>query len=274
MIGTKSLTFGKISGHAIMIVLSIICAFPLLWMFLNAFKPVGEIYDMTIFPRNPTLENFQQAWTGIPMLRLLTNTMVMGVLQTTAQLLTSLLAAYAFSRWSFVGDKVFYLLFAFTWLIPVQTTIVPNYVLLNQLGWLNTMQGLVVPHIASAFAVLLLFQSFKSFPRELSDAARIDGASSWGTLWRVIVPNLRSTLGALSILLFISAWNEYLWPLFVTRKLESATVQVGLQAFLTMEGDDWGALMAAATIASLPVFVIYMVLRRQVIESFLKSGLR
>jgi sn-glycerol 3-phosphate transport system permease protein len=198
----------------------------------------------------------------------------MASLQMIGQLITALLAAYAFARWKFLGSRVLFALIAMTWLVPFQVTMIPNYVLLSRLGWLNTMTGLVIPHIASAFAVLLLYQNIKSFPTDLVDSARMDGATSWGLLWRVVVPNLRAALAALGILLFISSWNEYFWPLLVTSKLENSVIQIGLQAFMTDQGDLWGPLMAAATMASLPIFVLYLILQRQVIDSFIKSGLR
>jgi multiple sugar transport system permease protein/sn-glycerol 3-phosphate transport system permease protein len=136
------------------------------------------------------------------------------------------------------------------------------------------MAALVIPQVASAFAVILLLQYMRGFPRELIDAARMDGASSWRILWGVIVPNLRAPLAALAILLFISAWNEYFWPLLVTRTIESSVIQVGLQMFLTQEGDQWGPLMAAASLASLPIVVLYIVLQRHVIDAFIRSGLK
>ena len=150
----------------------------------------------------------------------------------------------------------------------------PNYVLVARLGWLDTLAALVVPQLAAAFSIVLMRQYMKAFPRDLLDAAQLDGASSWRTLWGIVVPNLRAPLAALGILLFISTWNEYFWPLLVTRKIENSVIQVGLQMFLTQEGDLWGPLMAAASLASLPIFALYIVLQRQVIDAFIRSGLR
>jgi len=121
---------------------------------------------------------------------------------------------------------------------------------------------------------VLLRQNMKGFPVAILDAARIDGASSWRVLWRIVVPNLRAPLAALGILLFISTWNEYFWPLLVTNKTQDTVIQVGLQMFLTQEGNQWGALMAAASLASLPIFALYIALQRQVIEAFVRSGLK
>jgi ABC-type glycerol-3-phosphate transport system permease component len=151
---------------------------------------------------------------------------------------------------------------------------IPNYVLVADLGLLDTIIALILPHLASAFAVMLLFQAMKSFPKEVIEAARMDGASNWSILWQIMTPNLRASLASLAILLFISTWNEYFWPLLLSRSPENTVVQIGLQMFLTQEGNLWGPLMAASTLASLPILVLYIVLQRQVIESFMKSGLR
>lgn len=273
-VGSERFTLTKFTGHTLMIILSFICVFPVLWMISTSFKAENAIFTLDLIPESPTFDNYTFVWDKIPFGRMMFNTIAMATLQTVFQLLTSILAAYAFARWKFRGDKLIFVLLALTWLVPFQVTMIPNYVLLSDLGWLNSLQGLVVPHIASAFAILLLYQSINGFPQDLIDSARIDGANSWGILWRIIVPNLRSALAALGILLFITSWNEYFWPLLVMRRIDNSVVQIGLQMFMTQEGDLWGPLMAAATMASLPIFVLYLALQRQIIDSFIKSGLR
>jgi ABC-type glycerol-3-phosphate transport system permease component len=198
----------------------------------------------------------------------------MAALVMVSHLVTSILAGYAFARWEFPGSRLLFLLFLGTWLVPFQVVMIPNYVLLARLNWLNTIMGLVAPQLATAFGVILLRQYMKAFPRELLDAARMDGAGSWRALWSIVVPNLKAPIAALAILYFISAWNEYVWPILVTSKPENTVIQVGLQMFLTSEGDQWGPLMAAATIASAPIFLLYLWLQRHVIDAFVRSGLK
>jgi len=270
----RALSFGSVGGHALFVVLSALTLFPIYWMLATSLKPQADIFDAALVPRRPTFENYQFVWQNVPIGRMLLNTFLMAALQTAGQLLTSLLAAYAFARWRFRGDGAIFLLFVGTWLVPLQVTMIPNYVLLARLGWLDSLAALVVPQLAAAFAIVLLRQYMRGFPKDLIDAARIDGASSWRTLWSVVTPNLRAPLGALGILLFISTWNEYFWPLLVTKKIENSVVQVGLQMFLTQEGDLWGPLMAAASLASLPIFGLYVVLQRQVVDAFVRSGLK
>ncbi len=263
-----------ISSHAVLVVLSVVCLAPIYWMLATSLKPPTDIFDRALIPTSVSFENYAFVWQNVPMGRMLLTTFLMAALQTGGQLLTSLLAAFAFARWRFPGDNLLFLLFVGTWLVPLQVTMLPNYVLVARLGWLDTLAALVVPQLAAAFSVVLMRQYMKAFPRDLMDAAQLDGASSWRTLWGIVTPNLRAPLAALGILLFISTWNEYFWPLLVTRRIENSVVQVGLQMFMTQEGDLWGPLMAAASLASLPIFALYLVLQRQVVDAFIRSGLR
>lgn len=265
---------GHLAGHLMLVGLSFLAIFPVYWMLITSLRPANDIFSTSLLPLAATLEHYRTVLESIPIGRMIANTLLMSTAVTVFQILTALLAAYAFGRWRFAGDQVLMGLFALTWLVPFQVTMIPNYVLVTDLNWLDTMAALVVPQIASAFAVLMLYQNIKAFPQELIDAAHIDGAGHWTILWRLIVPNLQSSLAALGILLFIGAWNEYLWPLLVNRSPDSMVVQIGLQMFLTQEGNQWGPLMAAATLASVPILLLYLVLQRQIIEAFMKSGLR
>jgi ABC-type glycerol-3-phosphate transport system permease component len=263
-----------VAGHAILIALCFLTMFPLYWMFVTSLRPANEILSGQLIPSAASLENYVYAWTRVPLGNMLLNTLGMAIGITAGHLLISILAAYPFARWSFPGDRLLFLLFIGTWLVPFQVIMIPNYVLLSRLGWLNTMAGLVIPQLATAFGIILMRQYMKSFPRELLDASVIDGAGNWRILWAVMIPNLRAPLSALGILYFISAWNEYFWPLLVTNKPETTVVQVGLQMFQTAEGDQWGPLMAAAAIASLPIFAMYVLLQRHIIDAFIRSGLK
>ncbi|QAY68504.1 carbohydrate ABC transporter permease [Paenibacillus protaetiae] len=243
-------------------------------MIATSLKTEGDVFSSSIIPLHATLQNYTQAWRAVPMFRMLSNSMVVAIVQTLVQLLTSVLAGYAFTRWEFRGSSLIYGLIALTWLVPFQVIMIPNYVAVSGFGWRDNLLGLIVPNLVSAFAVLQLYNAFKSYPKTLIEAARLDGASDWGLLWRTIVPNLKASIASIGILLFITAWNDYFWPLLVTTKLEHSTVQKGLQMFISSDGNMWGALMAATTITSLPVLIIYLLLQRQIIDSFVKGGLK
>jgi sn-glycerol 3-phosphate transport system permease protein len=264
----------RVAVHALMLSLSLVAVFPVFWMVVSSLKPENEILSARLWPMAPSLDNYVFVLTQIPMLRMLANTTIVAAATAVLQVVTGLLAAYAFVRWRFRLSKVAHGLISLSWLVPFQIVMIPNYVLASRLGLLDTLSGLVIPNAAAAFAVLLLHNAMRSFPREVVEAARMDGAGSWRILWEVVVPNLRATIAAVAILAFISAWNEYFWPLLLSRRMENSVVQMGLQMFMTQEGNLWGPLMAAATLASLPVLAIYLILQRQVIDAFMKSGIR
>ena len=260
-------------GHVLLTVLALFSVFPVYWMFATAFRTPEDALSQSVFPWPLSLENFAYVVDTIPIVGMLANTFGMALLLAVAQLFVALLASYAFAVWEFPGKKLLFLLFVGSWLVPFQVTMIPNYVLVSQMGLLNTIGGVVVPNLCSAFAVMLMRQHMASFPRELLDASQMDGRSSWGTLWLVVVPNLKPALAALGIMLFISAWNEYLWPTLVLQNSD-ALIQVGIRSFLGTEGNNWGAVMAASGLACLPIFLIYIFLQRYVVDAFVRSGLK
>jgi ABC-type glycerol-3-phosphate transport system permease component len=264
----------RLAVHAVMLLLSVLSVFPIYWMIVSSLRPENEIFSASPWPSSPSFENYIFVLTRIPMLEMLVNTTVVAVATAALQVATGLLAAYALVRWRMRLAGVVHGLIALSWLVPFQVTMIPNYVLASRLGLLDTLTGLVVPNAAHAFAILLLYHAMRSFPTEILEAARIDGAKSWKILWQIVTPNMGAPIASLSIIAFISAWNEYFWPLLLSRKPENSVVQIGLQMFMTQEGNLWGPLMAAATLASLPILLIYLVLQRHVIESFMKSGIR
>ncbi|WP_043603899.1 MULTISPECIES: carbohydrate ABC transporter permease [Protofrankia] len=253
--------------------LSLISLFPVYWMFASSLRQPGRIFRQSLLPWPLSLESYRFVFDNLDMSALLANTLVIAVVTAAGQLMVCLLAAYAFAAWEFRGRNILFLMFVATWLIPFQVTMISNYLVLSNLGLLNTLAGVIIPNLCSALAVLMLRQHMQAFPRELLDAARIDGRGSWTILWTVVVPNLRPVLASLSILLFISAWNDYFWPALVLQRANSV-VQLGIRGFLTEEGDNWGALMAASGLACLPVFALYMAMQRQVVDAFVRSGLR
>lgn len=261
-------------GHLVMVVLSIFCLFPVYWMVVTSLRPANAIFETSLWPSSISLDNYAYALNAIPIVHMLGNTLLISAVVTVIQLFTGLLAAYAFARWRFRFDTLVYSLVALTWLVPFQVVMIPNYLLVAQMGLLDSITALILPHFASALAILLLAQSMRSFPKEVIEAARMDGARSWRILWEVMMPNLRGTIASLAILIFISTWNEYFWPLLLSRTPENSVIQIGIQMFMTAEGTQWGPLMAASTMASLPILLIYIVLQRQVIQSFMKSGIR
>ncbi|OLT14349.1 sugar ABC transporter permease [Pseudonocardia sp. CNS-139] len=262
-----------VAAHVALGGLGVLCAFPIYWLYATSLRAPEDVYSPAPLPWPLSVQSYADAFRVLDVGGLLLNTTVMAALIALGQLLTGLLAGYAFAAWDFRGTGLLYLAFVATWLVPFQVTMLPNYVLLARLGVLNTIAGVVLPSLCTALAVMLLRQHVQAFPRELLEAARLDGRGSWSTLWTVVVPNLRPALAALGILLFVNAWNEYFWPALVLQR-SNAVLQLGLRSFMGTEGNDWGPLMATAGLACLPVLVLYLVLQRQIVDGFVRSGLR
>ncbi|MDV6243019.1 carbohydrate ABC transporter permease [Rhodococcus opacus] len=260
-------------GHAVLVAIALGCIFPIYWLLATSLRRPDDVGSLSPVPWPLSLGNYVDATEKVDVIRLLTNTFAVSGVSAAGQLLVALLASYAFAMYSFRFQRLIYLAFVGTWLVPFQVTMLPNYVLLYQMGLINNLVGVIVPTLCSALGVLMLRQHMASFPKELVAAATLDGRSSWSILWTVVVPNLRPALAALSILLFINAWNEYFWPAVVLQR-SNAVVQLGLRSFMGTEGNDWGPMMAVAGLACLPVFALYVVLQRHIVNAFVRSGLK
>lgn len=260
--------------HLLLGALSLACVLPIYWMYATSLRDPADVFESGPLPWPLSLDSYRTVWHDLPIVSLMFSTFCVALFTTLGQLLTSLFAAYAFAAFRFPGRGALYLLFVATWLVPVQVTMLPNYVLLYHLGLLNTLAGVVIPTLCSVMGVLLLRQHLESFPRELLDAARMDGRSSWATLWTVVVPNLRGVLASLAILLFVTAWNEYFWPAVVLQR-SASVLQLGIRGYMSgTEGLQYGPLMAAAGLTCLPVFLLYVVLQRHIVGAFVRSGLK
>lgn len=259
--------------HLTLGVIAAASAFPIYWLVATSLRSPGDVSSMSPMPWPLSVDNYFEAADKVDIVRLMVNTLGVAAASTCGQLLIAILASYAFAVYEFRFSRLLYLAFVGTWLVPYQVTMLPNYVLLNQLGLLNTLSGVVVPALSSALAVLMMRAHMAGFPRELIEAARIDGRSSWSILWTVVVPNLRPALAALAILLFINSWNEYFWPAVVLQS-SNDVLQLGLRSFMGTEGDQWGPMMALAGMACLPVFALYVVLQRHIVNAFVRSGLK
>ena len=262
-------------GHLTLVILCLSIAAPIAVVLSTTFKPPNEVFQATLIPRNPTWQNFQSLFEKAAFAVYLWNSTATTILRVAGQLILATLAAYAFSRFAFRGRTVLFALVLGAMMIPQVLTMIPIYILIAQIGWFDTWWALVVPNLAMPFAIFLLRQHMMTFPRDLLDAAEMDGAGHWRQLWLVVLPNLTPALAALTIILFIDCWNEYFWPLLVTETEASRTLQIGLREFLEEEGySDYGALMAGVTLASIPAIALFLFLQRRVMETFVASGIR
>jgi ABC-type glycerol-3-phosphate transport system permease component len=264
----------RVIGHTALLLICLSVLVPMAVTVSTAFKPDNEIYNINLWPNAPTIANFFRIFDDTPFGIYLWNSVGTTILRVAGQLFIAVLTAYAFARWEFKGRGVLFALVLGAMMIPHQLTMIPIYILIAELQWFDTWRALIIPNLAMPFGVFLLRQHFLSFPKELFDAAEIDGAGHWRSLWLVVLPNLRPALAALTIILFIDCWNEYFWPLLVTDTPDSRTIQVGLRSFVQEDYTDYGALMAGITLASLPALAIFFFFQRQVMETFVSSGIK
>jgi multiple sugar transport system permease protein len=261
--------------HLILITGAIVMIAPLLWMITLSLKPARLTYSPPyLFPDTFEWQNYVQAWDAAPFARYYLNTAIMALGITLGQLLFSSLAAYAFARLKFPGREVLFLILLGTMMLPIQVLIIPSYLTVLSLGWKNSFLALIVPRMVSAFGIFLLRQFYLSIPRDLDEAAFIDGASHFDVWWRIILPLSRPALATLAIFAFLFAWNDFLWPLIVTDDPNMRTIQLGLVMFQGRYSTNWTLLMAGTVTATIPTVIVFLLGQRQFIESIALSGVK
>lgn len=269
---------GRILGRALAYLLvtagGIVMIVPFAWMLSTAFKSGGSAFDYppTWIPRPFTLENFREVWTAVSFGRYFANSLFVAVSITLFEVLTSALAAYAFARLRFPGRDAIFLMYLATLMIPGQVTIIPNFILMRYLGWINTYQGLIIPAAFTAFGTFLLRQYFLSIPRELEEAARVDGASYFETWWRIIMPLSMPAVATLGVFSFMGAWNSFLWPFIMVSTSDMRTLTVALRSLQSEYGTEWGMMMAGSLIAMLPMLIIFLFAQRYFVRGIAISG--
>jgi len=250
---------------------------PLFVVVFTAFKPTAEInaFPPGLTPSTWTLDNFRRILTELPFLRLILNSFIFAGGVTVCALVFDSLAAYALARIDFTGRRALLVVIVATLMIPFQATLIPVYQVVSDLGWVNTYAGMIAPRAADAFGIFLLRQFFVSLPRDLDNAARIDGASEWRVFVQIVLPNARPALLTLATFTFVNNWNDLLWPLVFTNEAEMGTLTSGL-TLLTGPGGiiPYGVMMAGALVAVLPLVVAFSFVQRRFIESVATTGLK
>jgi sn-glycerol 3-phosphate transport system permease protein len=251
-------------------------AFPVYYAFAGAFMGPSELssYPPALVPHAVTGRNFAGAVHAIPLGRQYLNSAVTAGAITLAQLLTSILAAYAFVFLPLRWRAAVFGVFLATLMVPWEAVIIPNYLTLSGWGLGNTYFGLVLPFLASGFGTFMLRQSFRQFPTELRDAARIDGAGHWRFLWRVLVPLNKPSLAAIAVYVFLSAWNQYFWPLIITRTAQMQTLQIGLAGLRDAELADPGLILAGVVLSLLPTLALVVFGQRFIVRGLTAGAVR
>jgi sn-glycerol 3-phosphate transport system permease protein len=262
--------------YLLLTLVAAIVLLPIYVTVVGSLQPGVEFLDFprSLFPTDPTLSVLGDAWEQGNLGQYLLNSALVSVLITVGQVTTSILAAYAFAFLDLPGKTLLFALFMATLMIPTEVSLLVNVETVQDLGWVNSYQALVVPFLAAAFGTFLLRQTFLALPRDLRDAAAVDGLGHARFLWQVAVPLARPALGALAVFSFLSAWNQYLWPLLVADEDRYRTVQIGLRALSRTELSRLNLVMAGTVIAALPIFVLLLLFQRQLIRGLTAGAVK
>lgn len=275
---------------AVVILVVSFMGFPFFWMFLSSLKPNSELFSWPprIFPKTITYQHYLDAVSMFKVGRYFLNSVIVAVFSMLINVFFCSLAGYAFACLDFPHKNLLLTLILATMIVPVQITLIPTFLLVKNFplfggndifgrggsGLLNTYTGLIIPHIMTAFGVFMMRQFYSQFPKELSEAARIDGASEFVIFFRVFFPLSKPGLSALAIFTFTETWNDFLWPLVIIRTDKMRTLQLGLEVFKGRYVNDWGPLMAATTISAIPVILVFILFQRQFMSMGLTSGMK
>lgn len=271
----RGFRLGRIPVHILLIIFAILMFIPFLWMVFSAFKPLDEIFmrPPKILPNAWTVDGFRTAWEGAPFATAYLNSFLVASLVTIITLLTCAMAAYAFARIRFPGNNVLFGIFLATMMVPFQLTIIPLYIILGQLQWIDTLLALIVPAgLFNAFGVFLMRQYVRGIPVELEEAAAIDGAGRVRMFTTIILPLLKTPMTALGIFVFLGQWNDFFRPLIFLNSEEKFTIPLVVNYFKGAYASDWTSLMAATTMAALPMLIIFIIAQKQIVEGIALSG--
>lgn len=279
--GVPRRRFPRLSAVALFVALSlgvVLMVVPFLWMVSTSLKPSGQVLSLPpqFIPEAPTLDAYRTIFDRFPMGRVLLNSTFVAVVSTLGQLIICSMSGYAFARFRFRGRETLFVIYLVTLMIPFAVTIIPQFIVVRNLGWINSYAGLIVPGMFSAFGTFLMRQFFQSIPRELEEAATIDGAGTVRTFFTIIAPLSGPPLATLGLLSFMGSWNNFLWPLLIINDRTLMTLPVALSALqgIYPGQNQWNLLMAGAVVAVVPLMIVFLFAQRWFIEGVASSGLK
>jgi multiple sugar transport system permease protein len=261
---------------AVLIVVSFFVLLPFIWMLSASFRTEGDLTGnpTSLWPSAFTLQNYVQIWTQIPFAQQFLNSIAYAGTVTLVSVVLDSLAGYAFARYDFPGKKLLFIGILITLMLPIQVTFIPVYNLLVHLGWVNSLQGLIVPRIADAFGIFFMRQYFLGLPKDLEEAARIDGASEARIFFRVMLPLATSAVLTIAMFNLLANWNDLLWPLMVTTDPSMETLPAGLALFKGQHVSNYGLLMAGSVLSLIPMLIVFFFVQRRFIEGIATTGLK
>ncbi|WP_404461781.1 carbohydrate ABC transporter permease [Sutcliffiella horikoshii] len=271
----KKLSVGKALLYGILVLYAVITLVPFIWAVSSSFKTLEEIVSGTInfIPKNFTFDNYKQIFLEQELFpRWLLNSLIIGVAGTSLNLLFNSMAGYALARLSFPGRKTLFIIILAVLMIPAQVTMIPNYLILRELGWLNSYQGMIVPAMINATFIFMMRQFFINFPKELEEAAEMDGLSRFGTFFKIVLPLAKPALAAQAIFVFMGFWNDFMRPLIILSDPSMFTLPLGLNTFKGQYISYWNYIMAASMVFTLPVLLLYVFFNRYFIKGISFTG--
>lgn len=262
--------------HIILILVGITALIPFIWMISTSLKGANEVMSASpnFLPKAWRWQNYADAFNQVPFARFYLNTIIVTLTRVVGQIFFSALAAYAFARMRFPGRNLLFVAILAVMMVPGQVTLIPNYILLKNLGWLDSYKGLIIPSMFSAFGTFLLRQYFMTIPQDLIDAAAMDGCNPLQAFWHIALPLARSVLIAFGVLVTLWSWNDFLWPLIITKSTDMQMLSVGIAFFQGQFVSNFAVMMAAATLSTLPMVIVFVVAQRYLIEGITMSGLK
>ncbi|RMH08978.1 MAG: carbohydrate ABC transporter permease [Armatimonadetes bacterium] len=266
-----------LAGHGVILLLLALFMAPILWMLSTSLKPDNELFTEEIrwIPQRIAWENYQQALTTFPFWLYLRNTLIIAVLTAVGTVLSCLPPAYAFARMRWRGRNFWFWVMLSTLMLPPQVTLLPVFLLFRWLGWVDTFLPLIVPaFLGNAFLIFMLRQFFITLPQELIDAAKLDGCSEWTILWRLVAPMSKPAVATIALFSFVWAWTDFMGPLIYLNDSSKFTLAVGLQYFLGRHGEQWNLLMAAATVVTAPLVMLFLITQRAYVRGITLTGLK
>ncbi|QYO77637.1 carbohydrate ABC transporter permease [Devosia salina] len=271
-----AITWRSLAHWVILLLGAFIMLLPFAWMISTSFKATGATFVMPpqFVPSEPTLDNYATAFTTMPMGRFLLNSLVVSLASTTLMVLNCAMAGYAFARIPFRGRTTLFYAYLATLMVPQQVTLTPLFVLMTQLGWTNSYQALILPGSFGAFGTFLMRQFFLKLPREVEEAAFIDGAGYIRIFFRIAIHLARPALATLFIFAFMQSWNNFLWPLIITSDKQMMTLPLGLSSLQGRYTTDWNVLMAGTVISTVPVLAVYVFAQKYIIQGLSHTGLK
>ena len=272
----RNLVQAVLGGYVPLLLATLVVFLPLLWMVLSSFKQPGEIItlDLKILPESLNPQNYQIAMTTVPFGQFFLNSTIVTVVGASIKVMLAILTAYALVFVRFPFKNAIFMLILVALMVPPQVSILPNYILISGMGGKNTLWGIILPGLGTAFGTFLLRQHFLTLPNSILESAEIDGAGHWRRLWRIVVPISVPSIATVALVTIVSEWNEYIWPLIITDRPDTMTLPVGLTLLQNSESNasGWGILMAGAVLVIVPILIVFAALQRYIVAGLTQGS--